>query len=124
MFESSYVVELDCCSTSELSRGGTFLQMCGSCINPRDEFYFLVSAMGNMDYNNFGMRCYHFSFNCSGSGLCNFRKTSRTFYVLSQVPEPVPERGRWYKLHFARNGSRFLFFVDGRVSLEYFDMGN
>ena len=123
-FEGSYVVEFEFCPTSDHFKGGTFLQLCGQCINPRDEFDFMASAMGSMPYYNFGIRCYHFSFNRGDLSVCNFRKTGKAFYILSQIAEPVRERGRWHKLHFVRNGAQFLFFVDGRLVQEYFDEGH
>lgn len=123
-FEGSHVVEFEFCPTSEHTKGGTFLQMCGCCINPRDGFDFMASAMGNMPYYNFGICCYHFSFNRADLSVCNFRKTGKAFYLLAQIAEPVRERGRWYRLHFVKNAAQFLFFVDGTLALEYSDIGN
>ena len=124
VFEGSYVVEFDFRPTADNPNGGTFLQMCGQCINPRDEYDFMASAMGRMPYYNFGVKCYHFSFNRADLSVCNFRKTGQSFYLLSQIPEPVRERGRWYRLRFAKLGSQFLFFVDDQLVQEYFDDGN
>lgn len=123
-FEGNCAVEFDFCPTSEHFRGGTFLQMCGQCINPRDAFDFMASAMGHMSYYNFGIKCYHYSFNRGDLSVCNFRKTGQAFYLLSQIEEPVRERGRWYRLRFAKRGRQFLFFVDDILVLEYFDEGN
>jgi len=123
-FDGDYVVEIEFCPTSEHKKGGTFLQMCGRCVNPRDDFDFMASAMGRMAYYNFGIPCYHYSFNRGNLSVCNFRKTGKAFYVLAQIEEPVRDRGRWYRHHFVKNDAQFLFFVDGRLALEYFDEGN
>ena len=123
-FDGSYVVQMDFCPTSEHLRGGTFLQMCATCVNPRDPFDFMASATSCMPHYNFGIKCYHYSFNRADLSVCSFRKTGRAFYLLAQIAEPVRERGRWYRLHFVKNHRQFLFLVDGRVVQEYFDEGH
>jgi len=106
--------------------GGTFFQLAGQSINPRDNYDFMASAVGNMDFYNFGIKCYHFSFfrGDSYQSVCNFRKTGREFYLLAQVPDPVPRTEQWYHLRFEKNHRQFSFFVDDKLVLEYFDQGN
>ncbi len=125
-FEGPYLVEFDYRSTSNDTRGGTFLQLAGQCINPRDSFDFMASAMGNMPYYNFGISCYHLSFNRGDDSLtvCNFRKTGRDFYLLAQVPDPATEIDRWYRVSMVKNREQMLFYLDGRLMLEYLDRGH
>jgi Domain of unknown function (DUF1961) len=124
-FSGSYIVEFDYYPLDNNFTGGTFLQMSGACINPRDDNDFMASAMGNMNYYNFGIKCYHFSFHRGDSyqSVCNFRKTGSEFFILSQIPDPVRETERWYKLSFVKNKNRFTFYVDGKLYIEYIDEG-
>ncbi|MHC4874776.1 MAG: DUF1961 family protein [Planctomycetota bacterium] len=123
-FSGSYTIGFEYFPVNR-STGGTFLQLCGTCINPIDHFDFMASAMGSMAYYNYGIPCYHLSFNrcVQKASHCNFRKTGKGFYVLSRIPEPVKEKC-WHQLHFVKNGNQFLFFVNDKLVLEYFDEGH
>lgn len=131
-FSGDLWISFDYCPTSEHYLGGTFLQVSGKCINPRDETDFMASATGYMPYYNFGISCYHLSFNRGNAGrrkenvasVCNFRKTGNSFYLLAQVAEPAGQENQWIHVDFCRRDNQFLFFVDGQLVLEYIDHGH
>ncbi|HBE02838.1 MAG: hypothetical protein A2096_14135 [Spirochaetes bacterium GWF1_41_5] len=129
----SYMIEFDYYSL-EGSKGGTMIQLCGRHPNPVWDYSFMPSASGgSMNYYNFGIFCYHFSFargqslNVKGpiqKHVCNFRKTGKGFYILSQIPDPVNQPLQWYKVSFIKNKNRFLFFVNQKLVQEYIDEGH
>ncbi|KKR03325.1 MAG: hypothetical protein UT30_C0032G0004 [Candidatus Uhrbacteria bacterium GW2011_GWF2_39_13] len=129
-FSGDFLIEFDFFASSDHLAGGTFLQLCARPNVERDDYNLMCSATGYMPDYNFGISCYHLSFNRGASqpgqkmtNVCNFRKTGKGFYLLSQIPDPVPERKKWYRLSLAKKDSRFIFAVNGKVVQEYIDCG-
>jgi len=119
----SFMVEFDYCPL-ESPKGGTMLQICGTHPNPASQYSFMCSASwGSMIYYKFGMSYYHFSFDVRGRA-CRLRKGGKGFYVLTHVPDPVPEKNRWYHLQFVKQGNHLMFFTNGKLVQEYFDEGH
>jgi len=129
-FDGSFLVEFDY-YPYQSEKGGTMLQLCGMHPNPISQYDFMCSASyGSMAYYMFGVRCYHYSFSRWGGltvrpdRICNFRKTGQGFYVLSRIPDPIPEVEKWYHLSFVKDRNHFTFFVDGKLVQEYLDDGH
>jgi len=119
----SFMVEFDYCPL-ESPKGGTMLQICGQHPNPISQYDFMCSASwGSMAYYMFGVRCYHFSFGVRGR-VCRLRKTGKGFYILTSIPDPVPELDKWYHLVFVKDQNHLMFFADGKLVQEYFDEGH
>ena len=124
----SYMVEFDFYPLKSF-KGGTMLQMCGDAVNPVSQYSLMCSASwGSMAYYMFGTKCYHFSFvrfagRSKAPRICNLRKTGKGFYLLSEIADPITDTEKWYHLTFVKNGTRFLFFVDGKLVQEYIDIG-
>ena len=124
----SYVINFDFFPCKAF-KGGTMLQMCGESVNPVSQYSLMCSASwGSMAYYMFGTKCYHFSFvrfagRSKAPRICNLRKTGKGFYLLSEIADPITDTEKWYHLTFVKNGTRFLFFVDGKLVQEYIDIG-
>ena len=123
----SYMVEFDFYPLRAV-KGGTMLQLCGESVNPVSQYSLMCSASwGSMAYYMFGVKCYHYSFSRWAGRkrprVCNFRKTGKGFYVLSRIPDPITEPGKWYHLTFVKDRRHFTFFVNGKLAQEYFDIG-
>jgi len=125
--EGSYMVELDFFAPSGY-RGGTFVQFNGDSFNPVREDRLMASASwGSMEHYIFNTLTYHFSFSAFTPAVkarneARFRKTGPGFYILSKAPDPVMT-DKWHRLSFVKKGNQFLFFADGKLVLEYFDIG-
>ena len=125
--DGSYMVELEFFAPSGY-RGGTFVQFNGEAFNPVRENRLMASASwGSMEYYNFNTRTYHFSFSAFTRGKkarneARFRKTGAGFYILSKTADPV-NTDEWHKMAFIKKGNQFLFFCNGKLVLEYFDIG-
>ncbi|HWL53252.1 MAG TPA: DUF1961 family protein [Chthoniobacteraceae bacterium] len=126
-FSGDYLVELEYRPepTDQFQRG-TFLQLSGRPMVERDAVDLMASATGHMPDYNFGVQCYHLSFNRRARlrSRTNFRKTGEAFRLLSLVEAATAGEPCWHTLTASKQGSHFLFYVDGRFVLEYFDEGH
>lgn len=127
-FGGNYQVEFEYFpQSSGPANGGTFLQLSARPVAPRDPATdLMVSATGRMPDYNFGMSCYHFSFNRQSRERerTNFRKTGKAFYLLAVNETQQAAASRWHTIRAVKNGRQFLLFINNRFVLEYFDEGN
>ncbi|HWL51026.1 MAG TPA: DUF1961 family protein [Chthoniobacteraceae bacterium] len=126
-FSGDYLVEFSYRPEPMEKMGrGTFLQFSGRTITRRDPVDMMASATGRMPDYNFGMECYHFSFNRQAPERhrTNFRKTGEAFRLLALTERKTAQEPVWHRITASRRGSQFLLYVDGRFILEYFDEGH
>lgn len=127
-FSGDYLVEFSYRPEAMEKMGrGTFLQFSGKTVTRRAPVDMMASATGRMPDYNFGVECYHFSFNRhdpNSRNRTNFRKTGEAFRLLALTERKTAAEPVWHQITASRRGSQFLLYIDGRFILEYFDEGH
>jgi hypothetical protein len=119
---SRFVLSQNYYTVGELTANGLLIQAICAKRLPETQSWDHASGPNMGFYYDF-FDSYHFSASRGDTGYCNLRRCGPGLIMLSSIVDPARESGVWRQTQILKHEGIIDFYVDGRLSCSYLDLG-